>query len=181
MAISTETAASLVAEPNPASKMIEEYITNEAAPNSFAANFVPTSYQWGGWDNPVAVQDTEMMLWEAEDEQPEGHIYFNGDSKVEHVAADPSGAPRYFANMTQEGGLFSIDFGTLEFDGETLPALLPANVTRTVGAWDGALTLEIGDEGKVKDGDASIHVEAAWPRWLLRTVCTGQRLPTATT
>jgi hypothetical protein len=160
MAISTETAASLVAEPNPASKMIEEYITNEAAPNSFAANFVPTSYQWGGWDNPVAVQDTEMMLWEAEDEQPEGHIYFNGDSKVEHVAADPSGAPRYFANMTQEGGLFSIDFGTLEFDGETLPALLPANVTRTVGAWDGALTLEIGDEGKVKDGDASIHVEA---------------------
>jgi hypothetical protein len=100
-----------------------------------------------------------MMLWEAEDEQPEGHIYFNGDSKVEHVAADPSGAPRYFANMTQNGGLLSVDFGALEFDGEGLPAMLPANVTRTVGAWDGALTLELGDEGKVKDGDASIHAE----------------------
>lgn len=160
MAVSTETAASLVAEPNPAAKMIEEYISNRDAPATFAANFVPTSYQWGGWDKPVAVQDTEMMLWEAEEEQPEGHIYFNGDSKVEHVAADPSGAPRYFANMTQNGGLLSIDFGAFEFDGEGLPGLLPANVTRTVGAWDGALTLEIGDEGKVKDGDASIHAEA---------------------
>ncbi len=159
MAVSTETAASLVAEPNPASKMIEEYITNEGAPNSFAANFVPTSYQWGGWDKPVAVQDTEMMLWENEDEQPEGHIFFNGDSKVEHVAGDPSGAPRYFANMTQEGGLIAVDFGAFEFDGENLPQLLSASVTRAVGAWDGALTLEIGDQGKVKDGDASIHVE----------------------
>jgi len=160
MAVSTDTAAELVAEPNPADKMIDAYITNEDAPNSFMANYVPTSYQWGGWDQPVAVQDTEMMLWEAEAEQPEGHIYFNGDSKVEHVAADPSGAPRYFANMTQMGGLFSIDFGTFEFDGENLPELLPATVTRTVGAWDGALTLEIGDEGKTKDGDASIHMEA---------------------
>lgn len=160
LAVSTDTAASLVAEPNTASKMMEEYIGNQDAPATFAANFVPTSYQWGGWDQPVAVQDTEMMLWEAEDEQPEGHIYFNGDSKVEHVAADPSGAPRYFANMTQNGGLLSIDFGAFEFDGQGLPALLPANVTRTVGAWDGALTLEIGDEGKVKDGDASTHVEA---------------------
>lgn len=159
MAVTTDVAATLVAEPNPASKMIEEYIGNEAAPASFAATFAPTSYQWGGWDKPVAVQDTEMMLWEAEDEQPEGHIFFNGDSKVEHVAADPSGAPRYFANMTQNGGLFAIDFGTLEFDGENLPATLGATVTRTVGAWDGALTLEIGDEGKVKDGDASVHVE----------------------
>lgn len=160
MAVSTETAASLVAAPNPASKMMEEYLGNQAAPGSFAANFVPTSYQWGGWDKPVAVQDTEMALWEAEDEQPEGHVYFNGDSKVEHVAADPSGAPRYFANMTQDGALLSIDFGTLEFDGETLPALLPATVTRTVGAWDGALTLEIGGEGKIKGGDASIHADA---------------------
>jgi hypothetical protein len=159
MAVSTETAASLVAEPNPTAKMMEEYIGNQDAPATFAANFVSTSYQWGGWDQPVAVQATEMMLWEAEDEQPEGHIYFNGDSKVEHVAADPSGAPRYFANMTQNGGLLSVDFGAFEFDGESLPVLLPANVTRTVGAWDGALTLEIGDEGKVKDGDASMHAE----------------------
>jgi len=160
MAVTTDLAGELVAEPNPASKMVDEYIQNEDAPNTFAATYVPTSYQWGGFDQPVAVQDTEMMLWEAEEEQPEGHIYFNGDSKVEHVAADPSGAPRYFANMTQQGGLFAVDFGAFDFDGENLPETLPATVTRTVGAWDGVLTLEVGDEGKVKDGDASIHMEA---------------------
>ncbi len=159
MAVTTDIAATLVAEPNAAEMMIDEYIQNQDAPNSFAAEFVPTSYQWGGWEQPVAVQDTEMMLWENEDEQPEGHLYFNGDSKVEHVAADPSGAPRYFANMTNKGGLFQVDFGAFEFDGENLPANLSANVTRSIGAWDGALTLEIGDEGKVKDGDASTHME----------------------
>jgi len=159
MAVTTDVAATLVAEPNPSSKMIEEYIGNEDAPATFEATFVPTSYQWVGFDAPVAVQDTEMMLWEAEDEQPEGHIYFNGDSKVEHVAGDPTGAPRYFANMTQNGGLFAIDFGVFNFDGLSLPETLPASVTRTIGAWDGALTLEIGDEGKTKDGDASIHME----------------------
>jgi len=159
MAVTKEVAATLVSEPNPAEKMIEEYLGKKEAPNTFAATYVPTSYQWGGFDKPVAVQDTEMKLWEAEDEQPEGHIYFNGDSKVEHVAADPSGAPRYFANMTQDGGLFAVDFGGFEFDGENLPATLSANVTRTVGAWDGALTLEVGGEGKVKDGDASKHME----------------------
>ncbi len=159
MAVSTDDAATLVAEPNPTANMIDEYIQNESAPASFAANFVPTSYQWAGFDAPVAVQDTEMMLWENEEEQPEGHIYFNGDSKVEHVAADPSGAPRYFANMTNKGGLFMVDFGGFEFDGETLPALLGAAVTRSVGSWDGALTLETGGEFKTKDGDASIHME----------------------
>lgn len=159
MAVSHDTAASLVAEPNPTSKMIDEYVQNPDAPKTFAANFVPTSYQWGGWDKPVAVQDTEMMLWEAEDEQPEGHIYFNGDSKVEHVAADPSGAPRYFANLTNKGALMMVDFGSLSFDGETLPEALGATVTRSVAAVDGALTLEIGDEFKTVDGDASIHME----------------------
>ena len=161
MAVTNETAAQLVGEPNPASKMIDDYIRDADAPNSFSATYVPTSYQWGGWDKPVAVQDTEMMLWENEKEQPEGHIYFNGDSKVEHVAGDPSGAPRYFANMTNKGGLFAVDFGSFDFDGETLPAALPATVTRTVAAVDGALTLKIGNEGKTVDGDASTHMEKA--------------------
>lgn len=160
MAVANDVAATLVTEPDPTAKMIEEYIGNEDAPASFDAMFVPTSYQWGGFDAPVAVQDTEMMLWEAEDEQPEGHIYFNGDSKVEHVAGDPSGQARYFANMTQNGGLFAVDFGAIEFDGENLPDALPAAVTRTVGAWDGALTLETGGEFMTAEGDASIHVEA---------------------
>jgi len=159
MAVTTDVAATLVAEPNPTAKMIDDYIQNKEAPATFAATYVPTSYQWGGWDKPVAVQDTEMMLWEAEDGQPEGHISFNGDSKVEHVAADPSGAPRYFANMTNKGGLFMVDFGAFAFDGQNLPASLDASVTRSVGSWDGALTLEIGDEFKTVDGDASIHME----------------------
>jgi len=158
MAVTTDTISKLVAEPNPSSKMIDEYIQNEKAPNSFSAKFVPTSYQWEGWDKPVAVQDTEMMLWEKEEEQPTGHMYFNGDSKVEHVAADPSGKPRYFANMTNKGGLFAVDFGNFSFNGYGLPTHLQANVSRAVGSWDGALTLNIGAEGKVKDGDASIHV-----------------------
>jgi hypothetical protein len=160
MAVTTDTAAKLVSEPNPAAKMIDEYVQNASAPASFEATYVPTSYQWGGWDKPVAVQDTEMMLWEKEDEQPEGHIYFNGDSKVEHVAADPSGAPRYFANLTNKGALFKVDFGSFDFDGKNLPAALPAMVTRSVAAVDGALTLKLGGEGKTKDGDASIHMEA---------------------
>ena len=159
MAVESNTIAKLVKEPKADAKMIDEYIQNRTAPSQFTATFVPTSYQWGGWDSPVAVQDTEMMLWEKEDEQPEGHMYFNGDSKVEHVAADPSGKPRYFANMTNKGGLFAIDFGSFEFNGKDLPASLPASVKRSVGSWDGALTLDIGKEGKVKGGDASIHVE----------------------
>jgi len=159
MAVSNDTIATLVAEPKADAKMIDEWVQNQDAPATFEANFVATSYQWGGWDAPVAVQDTEMMLWEKEEEQPEGHMYFNGDSKVEHVAADPSGKPRYFANLTNKGGLMSIDFGAFEFDGETLPASLSADVGRAVGSWDGALTLNIGDEGKTVDGDASIHME----------------------
>lgn len=160
MAVSNETASSLVAEPSPTTKMIDEYIQNSDAPSSFKATYVPTSYQWGGWDKPVAVQDTEMMLWEKEEEQPKGHIYFNGDSKVEHVAADPTGAPRYFANMTNKGGLFRIDFEAFNFDGQNLPIELPATVTRSIASVDGALTVKVGNEGKVKGGDASIHMEA---------------------
>jgi hypothetical protein len=42
-----------------------------------------------------------------------------------------------------------------------------------------ALTLEIGDEGKVKDGDASVHAEEAQPRWWHLMVFTGPRPPMA--
>jgi hypothetical protein len=61
--------------------------------------------------------------------------------------------------MTNKGGLFAVDFGTFYFDGENLPAALPATVTRTVAAVDGALKLKIGDQGKTVDGDASTHME----------------------
>lgn len=159
MAVADDIIAQLVAEPNLAAKMIDEWVQNKDALAKFKAKFVPSSYRWAGFDQPVAVQDTEMMLWEKESEQPAGHMYFNGDSKVEHVAADPSGQPRYFANLTNKGGLMAIDFTAFVFDGKGLPTSLDAEVKRAVGAWDGALTLNIGDEGKVKGGDASIHME----------------------
>ena len=37
MAVTNETAAKLVSEPNPANKMIDDYIRDADAPNSFAA------------------------------------------------------------------------------------------------------------------------------------------------
>lgn len=144
-------------------KMVDDYMKDAAAPNEFDGRFYPTSYQWSGFDKPLAVQDTEMMLWEKEDEQPNGYAFFNGDTKTEHPAADPSGSARYFQNMTDEGGLLAFDLGNLagalrEANGE-LPAFLDVSVKRSVAAVDGALTLKLGGEGKTKDGDASIHME----------------------
>ncbi|MGA0999328.1 MAG: hypothetical protein ACO3RQ_07265, partial [Litorivicinaceae bacterium] len=57
-------------------KMVDDYMKNADAPNRFEGRFYPTSYQWAGFDQPVAVQDTEMMLWEQKDEQPEGYVFF---------------------------------------------------------------------------------------------------------
>ena len=100
-----------VLEANPAAKMMDEYLQNADAPNSFEGRFYPTSYQWGGWDNPVAVNNTEMMLWEQADEQPEGYTFFNGDSKAEHPAVDPDiNRTRYVQNMTNKGGILGFRF-----------------------------------------------------------------------
>ncbi|NVK29987.1 MAG: calcium-binding protein [Gammaproteobacteria bacterium] len=159
MAVETDTLATLVDTVDPKANMLDAYLQDADAPNQFASRYVPTSYQWQGWDSPVAVQDTDMMRWEQETEQPEGHVYFNGDSKVEHPAADPSGQPRYVQNMTNKGAMLGVSF-TLDFDSETLPTYLDATVTRMVAAVDGALTLDIGDQGKTVDGDASRHMEA---------------------
>ncbi len=159
MAVTLETASNLVSKPDAKHRMLDDYVTDANAPKDFQATFFPTSFQWQGWDKPVAVQDTEMMLWQKSDEQPKGHVYFNGDSKVEHVAGDPDGAPRYFANLTNKGALLAIDFGEFAFDGVDLPADIPAKIRRSVPAVDGALTLNIGAQGKTVNGDASIHME----------------------
>jgi len=60
--------------------------------------------------------------------------------------------------MTQEGALLGVEFTDFNF-GNDLPKYLDANVKRMIPAIDGALVLEIGNEGKVKGGDASIHME----------------------
>ncbi|MGB1047717.1 MAG: hypothetical protein ACPG0M_07645 [Litorivicinaceae bacterium] len=163
LALTPETFTKLGLEVTLDAKMVDEYMKDADAPNRFEGRFYPTSFQWAGFDQPVAVQDTEMMLWEQKDEQPEGYAFFNGDTKTEHPAADPSGAPRYFQNMTDEGGLMGFDLGDLgsalaAANGD-LPAYLDVSVVRSVAAVDGALTLKIADQFKTKDGDASIHME----------------------
>jgi hypothetical protein len=153
-------------------KMMDAYLTNPDAPNTFAVAFFPTSYQWGGWDKPVAVKDTEMTLWQKPEEQPEGYTYFVGDSKTEHPAVDPDiTKQRYIQNMTNEGALLAIDFDGLgaalgELDG-ALPASVPASVKRIVPAVDGALTLEVGDKG-IKHGGEGSH--ATWEDGTARSV-----------
>lgn len=152
-------------------KMMDAYLTNPDAPDAFEVTFFPTSYQWGGWDKPVAVKDTEMMLWQKAEEQPEGYTYFVGDSKTEHPAVDPDiSKQRYIQNMTNEGALLAIDFEGLgaalgELDG-ALPASVPAAVTRIVPAVDGALTLKVGDKG-IKHGGEGTH--ATWEDGTART------------
>jgi len=153
-------------------KMMDAYLTNPDAPNTFDVAFFPTSYQWGGWDHPVAVGETEMTLWQKPEEQPEGHTYFVGDSKTEHPAVDPDiTKQRYVQNMTNEGALLAIDFEGLgdalgDLDG-ALPESVPASVRRTVPAVDGALTLEVGDKG-IKHGGDGTH--ATWEDGTAKTV-----------
>ncbi|MEZ5722465.1 MAG: hypothetical protein R3D59_13100 [Paracoccaceae bacterium] len=154
------------------SKMADAYLTNPDAPNTFAAAFMPTSYQWGGWDTPVAVKDTEMLKWQMAEEQPEGYTFFVGDSKTEHPAVDPDATRhRYVQNMTQMGGILGFDFGdlgaALAAAGGALPAKLDVTVTRTLAAIDGALTLEVGDKG-VKHGGEGTH--ATWQDGAAMTV-----------
>ncbi len=149
---------------DPSTKMMDAYLTNADAPDTFEAIFAPTSYQWAGWDQPVAVGQTEMALWQAVEEQPEGHTFIVGDSKTEHPAVDPDiSKQRYVQNMTQEGAMLGFDFeglgATFEELGGELPETLPVSVTRILPAVDGALTLEVGDKG-VKHGGADTH--ATW-------------------
>jgi hypothetical protein len=144
--------------------MMDAYLADPDAPDSFEAVFAPTSYQWAGWDSPVAVGETEMRLWQDPAEQPEGHTFFNGDSKTEHPAVDPDiTKQRYVQNMTEEGAMLAFDFDGLgaalgELGGE-LPATVPVSVKRVIPAVDGALTLEVGDKG-VKHGGGDTH--ATW-------------------
>ena len=163
LALTPETFDELGVEIDLDAKMVDEYMKNANAPNRFKGRFYPTSYQWSGFDNPVAVKETEMMLWEVEAEQPKGYAFFNGDTKTEHPAADPSGAARYFQNMTDEGGLMGFDLGNigsaLDAANGELPVFLDVSVVRSIAAVDGTLTLKIGNQFKTVDGDASIHME----------------------
>ncbi|MEM7694168.1 MAG: calcium-binding protein [Pseudomonadota bacterium] len=162
VAVANETFADLgIDEVDPAAKLMDAYITNPDAVDDFAVAFVPTSFQWGGWDNPVAVKDTEINLWQKADEQPAGHTFLNGDSKTEHPAVDPNpDNTRWIQSLTHEGGYiaFALDniAAELEAANGALPDMLTGTATRTLAAFDGALTLEIGEKG-IKHGGMGTH------------------------
>ncbi|MEL6679271.1 MAG: calcium-binding protein [Pseudomonadota bacterium] len=146
------------------SKMLDDYMTDPDAADSFPAMFVPTSYQWGGWDNPVAVKDTEMNRWQMPSEQPLGHTFFVGDSKVEHPMVDPDVShTRWAHNLTNKGGVVAITLpgilAELEAADGALPEALSASVVRTLAAVDGALTLDVASKG-IKHGGEGTH--ATW-------------------
>ncbi|MGF1446708.1 MAG: hypothetical protein ACFBRM_11000 [Pikeienuella sp.] len=162
LAAAMETFADLGIEaPSVTDKMMEAYMANPDAANQFPVAFAPTSYQWGGWDKPVAVGATEMALWQAEDEQPEGHMFLVGDSKTEHPAVDPDVTKtRWVQSMSQEGGYMSFELTNiaeeLEAANGALPEVLTGVAIRTLSSIDGSLTVEVGDKG-IKHGGMGTH------------------------
>jgi Ca2+-binding RTX toxin-like protein len=146
-------------------KMLDAYLKDGSAPDTFSARYYPTSYRWDGFDTPEAVKDTEVFLWAKDgdadggsaevNEQPSGFTFFNSDTKVEHPAVDPDTTrSRYIQNHTRTGGLLGIEFASItdeltnnDLDGNGLPDYLSADVTRILAGVDGELTLDVGDKG----------------------------------
>jgi len=182
MALDDETYADLDIEEVDADEfMMDAYAVDADAPENFSARYYPTEYQWGGFDNPVNADETEVFRWEQDgddgepNEQPEGHTYFNGDSKTEHPAVDPDPTQhRYIQNLTVPSAQLGIEFTDIvnelennDADGNGLPDYVSADVTRILAGVDGALTLETGGKGDGHIGpnnpdgtkDASIHIE----------------------
>ncbi|MGF1537871.1 MAG: calcium-binding protein [Elainellaceae cyanobacterium] len=167
MAADDETYAALgIEEVDADAFMLDEYAVNADAPDNFSVRYMPTSYQWDGFDTPEAAADTEMFLWEQDgdvledgtveaNEQPDGFTYFNGDSKVEHPAVDPDPTQhRYVQNLTVPSAQLGIEFTDIvnelannDADGNGLPDFLSADVTRILAGVDGELTLETGGKG----------------------------------
>lgn len=153
--------------------VVDDYLKDAGAPTNFSGRFYATDYQWQGFDQPVAVKDTEMFRWEQASEQPDGYTFFNGDSKIEHSAVDPDiSKARFVQNMTDEGGILGFDLtNTIQTElaaaNGALPEYLSVDVTRVLAAVNGALTLDTNGVGEAHVGkenpdgslDASIHVE----------------------
>jgi len=166
--------------------MMDNYVQDPDAPDSFSARYYPTSYQWDGFDTPENADETEVFLWEQDgdvledgstepNEQPEGFTYFSGDSKTEHPAVDPDPTKhRFVQNLTVPSAQFGIELVDIvnelennDADGNGLPDYLSADVSRIIGGYDGALTLETGGKGRghigTENPDGSlthaIHIE----------------------
>ena len=107
LALANEEFARLgINEIDTSSKMMDAYLSDPNAPDTFPVAFAPTSYQWDGWNAGVAVGQTEMGRWQLAEEQPAGHTFFVGDSKTEHPAVDPDiRRTRWAQNMIYLGVL----------------------------------------------------------------------------
>ncbi|MEL7300806.1 MAG: calcium-binding protein [Pseudomonadota bacterium] len=162
VAASMETLAELGFEnPTAQEELADQYMANPDAPTQFDVAFVPTSYQWGGWDNPVAVGATEIFKWSEDEEQPEGHLFFNGNTKTEHPAVDPDiTKTRWVQSMSEYGGYLSFELTNLAAELEAADGALPEMLTgisiRTLPSFDGTLTVEVGDKG-IKHGGMGTH------------------------
>ena len=145
-------------------KMLDQYMTDANAPDTFEARFFPTSYQWKGWDQTVAVKETDVFKWQLAEEQPTGYTFFVGDSKTEHPAVDPDvNNQRYIQNMTNKGGMLGVTLtnfvNEIRAANGDLPESVAVDVVRTLPAIDGSLTLKVADKG-VKHGGEGTH--ATW-------------------
>ena len=166
MAIDTSTQAKLGFSTFDAdAQNLNTYLTNAAAPTTFAARYYPSSYRWNGFDTPEAVKDTDMMLWVQDGDtvngvkeansQPAGYTFFNSSTKVEHSSADPDTTKsRFIQNHTDAGAIFAVDFNSIakeitanDFDKNGLPDYLSANFTRILSGAKGSLTLDTGNKG----------------------------------
>jgi hypothetical protein len=150
---------------NADNKMLDDYLKNAAAPDDFSVRYYATDYRWDGFETPEAVKDTETFRWAMDgdsvaggpeaNKQPNGYIFFNSDTKVEHPAVDPDVTKfRYIQNHTRTGAILGIEFTNMvgdlsnnDLDKNGLPDYLSADVTRILPAVNGALTLDVGDKG----------------------------------
>ena len=165
LALANEEFARLgIDEIDTSTKMMDAYLSDPNAPDTFPVAFAPTSYQWGGWNAGVAVGQTEMGRWQLAEEQPTDHTFFVGDSKAEHPAVDPDiRRTRWVQNMTQMGGIMSFELPNIRAElnaaSGDLPEVVTGTAVRTVAAYDGAFTLDVANKG-VKHGGAGTH--ATW-------------------
>ena len=136
----------------------DSYLKSASAPDNIQGRFYGTSYQWGGFDKPKAVKDTDMFLWEKATEQPTGYKFFTADSKIEHSAVDPDTSKvRFVQNMTASGGILGFDLTNtiskeLAAANGALPQYLSVNVNRVLPAIEGALTLDTNGAGEAHVG-----------------------------
>jgi len=139
-------------------QLLDNYVSDPTAPNTFSVRYYPTTYKWNGWGtaNAVSVANTEATKWFNADQQPSGYTFFPADDKVEHPAVDPDITKfRFVQNLTNKGALLGIEFTNLIAEltaSSNLPDYVSADVRRIIGAENGSLTLDTGGKGFAHTG-----------------------------